>query len=626
MARILKTEIKTNIGLKIVNEYVDGTSSSTSFFKDDVIEDLNYVKDSEVVTATGRLESIGAEIIPNQKKKYERLTDPIADRLKLNSIKLDMSTAMFANQVEVPTREILEFKATAEVKRVKILPVIEVGIKVTLSDGTVTATTLKEGMECNDVKLLGADGDNKMDFIIGAFVYSINPETLEVSVIGIQTSGISSTIIELLAIKHCGEGTEVEEDPDVDEPGCNCGCPGCINKPTDPTDPDDGKEDPPVSGDTEYSITANTTSGGTVTPGVEKAKSGDVVSMEVTPDVGYRLKLADLVTDADGNKIKVTNSTSFGVFEFRMPESDVTITPVFEKLLVANKAAIPVEKFIGAAKQFSDTFYNQLTENMDWSSEINQLVGASGTPVAGKELTDDNWWFTLTDGGKISADEVDVLASKDINGFLCPEPLKISVGNSKRIKCPEYIIDADGNLKVAYPFIAMIANETGKLLFRVVFKDGTSADAELNVSPIEDTLKCTDIQIPEGMTEESMQISVSKNETNTEITVETKSTFDSSNWAGKMILISLANSAGNLTPDRNPIYYVTRKGWDDDDIEYGFSRNEDAEPDKAAMGFYPIGLTASTQHDSCSYEIATAQRHGVAKMHFTMRYAEGTRK
>ena len=678
MARIIKTETKTNIGLKIVNEYVNGTSSSVDFFKDDLVEDLDYVKDSAVVSATGRLESIGAEIIPNQKKKYDRLTDPIADRLKLNTVKLDMSTSMYANQVEIPTQEILEYKAVIETKRVKIMPIMEVDIKVTLSDGTVTATTLREGAEYNDVKLLGPDGDNKMDFIIGAFVYSIDPETLDVNVIGLQTSGMSSTIIELMAIKHCGEGTEVDDTSGDDEPGCTCTCPGCTNKPTDPEnpdpdkDPDSGKEDPqppvdgctctcpgctnkptdpenpdpdkdpdsgeepddkdpkpqpPVEPEKAYPVTLSTVTGGTVISNVQEAKAGEEVTLTLTSNPGYRLNVNNIVKDAAGTAVTTTATDGLDTFKFTMPKDGVTVTPVFEKIFVVDSAPVPVAKFTGAAKRFSDTFYNQLTENMNFDSDTNQLVSATtGAPVSGKELDDDNWWFTITDGGKIKADELTSIASVDTATELSKEPVKISVGNSKRITCPDYIIDENGDIKISYAFVALTASTTGKLEFFMTFADHTSASAVLDVAPLENSLKCSDIQIPTGFTEDSMQISMSKNSDNTEINFTTKSTFDASNWSGKMFLISLINEAEGLSQEENPIYYVTKKTWDGSKVEYGFSRNEDMEVDKTALGFYPIGLTAATQYDDCVYEIATAQRHGVVKMHFSIKYAAGTRK
>ena len=87
-----------------------------------------------------------------------------------------------------------------------------------------------------------------------------------------------------------------------------------------------------VSGGSAVSSTTNTVSvstapNGNVTIDKSSAKKGDTVTITVTPKNGYKLdKLT--VTDSKGNAITVTDKGN-GKYTFTMPDSKVTITPMF---------------------------------------------------------------------------------------------------------------------------------------------------------------------------------------------------------------------------------------------------------------------------------------------------------
>lgn len=75
--------------------------------------------------------------------------------------------------------------------------------------------------------------------------------------------------------------------------------------------------------ETEYTITINETTNGTVTASAAKATEGTVITLTVTPSTGYELDALSVV-DAENNAITVTDS------KFTMPASNVSVTATFK--------------------------------------------------------------------------------------------------------------------------------------------------------------------------------------------------------------------------------------------------------------------------------------------------------
>lgn len=82
------------------------------------------------------------------------------------------------------------------------------------------------------------------------------------------------------------------------------------------------------SGAATYAVTPATVENGSVSASPKNASKGSTVTVNVTPNKGYKLdKLT--VTDKDGNEIEVTENS--GKYTFTMPAASVDITPVFVK-------------------------------------------------------------------------------------------------------------------------------------------------------------------------------------------------------------------------------------------------------------------------------------------------------
>ena len=89
--------------------------------------------------------------------------------------------------------------------------------------------------------------------------------------------------------------------------------------------PDPEPEDPPYSGKYSYEISTDIGAGGALS--VDRyATEGDPVTIQVTPDLAY--KLDDLSVTANGKDVALTDNGD-GTYTFTMPSADVRITATF---------------------------------------------------------------------------------------------------------------------------------------------------------------------------------------------------------------------------------------------------------------------------------------------------------
>lgn len=77
-----------------------------------------------------------------------------------------------------------------------------------------------------------------------------------------------------------------------------------------------------------YTVTTDKAEHGTITTNPKNASQGTIVTVIATPDAGYQLEKLT-VTAQNGKPVEVTKKN--GAYTFIMPESDITVTPVFVK-------------------------------------------------------------------------------------------------------------------------------------------------------------------------------------------------------------------------------------------------------------------------------------------------------
>ena len=81
-----------------------------------------------------------------------------------------------------------------------------------------------------------------------------------------------------------------------------------------------------------YGVIVVAAPNGTVSVDKEEPSAGETVTLTVTPDEGYEL-ISIIATESSGTQLDLT-AGDCGTYTFPMPASDVTVTPVFDVLLV----------------------------------------------------------------------------------------------------------------------------------------------------------------------------------------------------------------------------------------------------------------------------------------------------
>lgn len=249
-------------------------------------------------------------------------------------------------------------------------------------------------------------------------------------------------------------------------------------------------------------------------------------------------------------------------------------TPEFEEKDVTND-------FTGKAADFATTYYNE-PKGTDFG-EVDDGVCYFG--IRFKEGTWNN----------------QEIASVSLDGeMLNKGAVKISVGNSNFIELPDYKVTADG-LMISYVFTALHdTNPTGEMHFTVKFKNGTSSDAVLKVSDLQDGFKCTDIAATHP---DLVEVTDVKRKTGNNSITECTLKLDPASATGWNHLILLA-----FSDQQNSTYYFTKKIVDGN-VSYGFTGAENGDGD---LGYYPHRY--GTGKVVTEYTVATAERYGVAKI------------
>ena len=157
------------------------------------------------------------------------------------------------------------------------------------------------------------------------------------------------------------------------------------------------------SSSTSNTVSASTVSNGKVSLDKSSAKKGDMVTITVTPKNGYKLdKLT--VTDSKGNAMTVTDKGN-GKYTFTMPDSKVTVTPIFVAEQISTEQPSDTKSFSDVK---SSDWYNDAvqygvdkglmngTGSNQFSPKVSTTRGMLMTVLAryaGEDTTGSNPWY-----------------------------------------------------------------------------------------------------------------------------------------------------------------------------------------------------------------------------------------
>lgn len=216
MARIVNTTITPVITANIQTVMNDGSISNMSFKKDDILTDMRYIENKDIVKISGRVSRINYTILPTVRTYTElaKLRTNFASDVCMNTVDIDSSEKYNSNIITIPAREIIEKENVKDVSRIKYSLKYSANFEIELTDGTTNKFTLNEGDDIIGLEYLSDGKEVTINARLVAMKYnsSLIPTDLVLIVDG------KIKIIEVLRVKNVsGIITPIPEGTDVTE-------------------------------------------------------------------------------------------------------------------------------------------------------------------------------------------------------------------------------------------------------------------------------------------------------------------------------------------------------------------------------------------------------------------------
>lgn len=166
MARMIKSTNNVTFGVKLSTVFEDGTQTDRIFKPEDIIENLRYVVDGDIVITSGRLSEIRYDV---DKVTWDASnpSDTLSNDMKYKDLVIDNSEKYHASSVNVPLFEVVEFEEETNVARMRYSPYIVCDMKLKYSDYRVEEASIEVGDVFDKVMIL--DYENIENPIRGKF-------------------------------------------------------------------------------------------------------------------------------------------------------------------------------------------------------------------------------------------------------------------------------------------------------------------------------------------------------------------------------------------------------------------------------------------------------------------------
>ena len=176
MARMIKQVVKVNENFNLTTIFNDDSTTVRKLKVDDIVENLRYVNNGEIVTTSGRVSKINY-VVPAKWKTSTNFEDELQNNVTVKSITLDTSEEYYAKSEVVPAKEIVEFEDETDVKRMSFELDIDIDLEMSYSDNTTQTASVEIGDTFNAriMKLNnpGVDTDIVGKFTVAGFMYAV---------------------------------------------------------------------------------------------------------------------------------------------------------------------------------------------------------------------------------------------------------------------------------------------------------------------------------------------------------------------------------------------------------------------------------------------------------------------
>lgn len=203
MARLVKSGISPVTSFVIQTILEDDSVIEKEYKIGDMMEELRYIQNQEILTVTGKLSKINYNNLQIARNYGipATLRSHFADDVIPVSIVVDCSAQYESKLIEIPCMEIIEDKDQKNVKRMKCHMKYGARFTSTLTDGEENDFTIWEGQDIQGLVYMDRGGDVKSNVRVVTFVYDAN--LVPSNMICIE-NGVTKNL-PIVAIKDIGD-------------------------------------------------------------------------------------------------------------------------------------------------------------------------------------------------------------------------------------------------------------------------------------------------------------------------------------------------------------------------------------------------------------------------------------
>lgn len=219
MARLIKTSVTWDVYAKVTTAFEDGTKSTKTYKKEDLVTDLRYVESEAVHKATGRISDIVTACTKVTRFDVKNPVDYFSDDVKIKSVVVDASSEYHSNVLSIPGMEIVEDEGVFHVDHMEVVAYPVALMDMEYTDGTIAHQDLEVGDTLKNVKMMsGTPGtpDIAGDFVIASFIYNLIGGKLTITGIYLQPldggNAISAPFNQLISFDEVPHGEVTATD------------------------------------------------------------------------------------------------------------------------------------------------------------------------------------------------------------------------------------------------------------------------------------------------------------------------------------------------------------------------------------------------------------------------------
>lgn len=206
MARLIKNTKKMILGVRISTVFEDKTTVDRDFKIGDIVENLRYVKDGDVLTVSGKIADIRYTMATKLAWNKKDPKDTLSTDMTLNDLVVDISRQYESGIVSIPMSEIVEFADETNVARMKYSPFIVYDMEMKYSDLSVKHASVQIGDIFDDVRIMNLVNPNTIGpditgkFEVVGFSYAVEKGKIVIN--GIAFKNVNDATVHVAELDH----------------------------------------------------------------------------------------------------------------------------------------------------------------------------------------------------------------------------------------------------------------------------------------------------------------------------------------------------------------------------------------------------------------------------------------